>query len=227
MVPTSLRFLNGRLIRVSTQACRSGQVRSDSSLQGKIDRIDHYATEDCTYFRVVDYKSGQRAVDYHALYHGLSLQLPIYAAAYAQANPDTIPGDAAWFTVNRPITQMNDGLIPDPDQLIQRQLKDQKPISLRLSSDELVKVCRHAVHMAAQLSDQILHGLFAPNPVRLSSQPIPCQICSYGSVCQFDRRVGPWRRLEKLHVDNGQDTSMTAKNTFLMLIDKQDERNGD
>ena len=196
-------------------------------LQGKIDRIDFYASEDCTYFRVIDYKSGQRAVDYHALYHGLSLQLPIYAAAYAQANPDTIPGDAAWFTVNRPITQMNDGLIPDLDQLIQRQLKDQKPISLRLSSDERVKVCRHAVHMAAQLSDQILHGLFAPNPVRLSSQPIPCQTCSFGSVCQFDRRIGPWRRLEKLHVDNGQDTSMTAKNTFLMLIDKQDERNGD
>ena len=48
---------------------------------GKIDRIDICETEDQIYVKVMDYKTGSKAFDVVALYHGLQLQLMIYMDA--------------------------------------------------------------------------------------------------------------------------------------------------
>lgn len=44
---------------------------------GKVDRID--VSEDGNFFRIVDYKSSQRAIDFNQLYAGTQLQLPLYS----------------------------------------------------------------------------------------------------------------------------------------------------
>ena len=44
---------------------------------GKIDRIDTCVDGDKVYVKVVDYKTGKKAFDVTALYHGLQLQLMV------------------------------------------------------------------------------------------------------------------------------------------------------
>ena len=48
---------------------------------GKIDRVDVCETEEQVYVKVMDYKTGSKAFDIVALYHGLQLQLMIYMDA--------------------------------------------------------------------------------------------------------------------------------------------------
>ena len=48
-------------------------------LEGRIDRIDEWAAGG--YLRVIDYKLGGKDLALDAVYHGLSLQLPVYLAA--------------------------------------------------------------------------------------------------------------------------------------------------
>ena len=60
-------------------------------LRGKIDRVDLAAGGQLF---VIDYKTGQRAVDWPGLFHGLSLQLPAYLLAIAQ-HADRLPSTLA------------------------------------------------------------------------------------------------------------------------------------
>lgn len=63
-------------------------------MTGRIDRIDSMTNEDGTYLRIIDYKSGNRALKLGDVYYGLQLQLLTYLDAVlgmeeeAQACPD-------------------------------------------------------------------------------------------------------------------------------------------
>jgi len=59
---------------------------------GKIDRIDTCADEDKVYVKVLDYKTGSKAFDVSALYHGLQLQLMVYMDAAIRAQKEKSPG---------------------------------------------------------------------------------------------------------------------------------------
>ena len=48
---------------------------------GKIDRIDTCEDENGVYVKVTDYKTGMKAFDITAFYHGLQIQLPVYLNA--------------------------------------------------------------------------------------------------------------------------------------------------
>ena len=48
---------------------------------GKIDRIDACEDENAVYVKVTDYKTGRKAFDITAFYHGLQMQLPVYLNA--------------------------------------------------------------------------------------------------------------------------------------------------
>lgn len=50
-------------------------------IHGKIDRVDKCETEDGTYFRVIDYKSGSKDFNLGRVFSGLDLQLSVYLMA--------------------------------------------------------------------------------------------------------------------------------------------------
>lgn len=59
---------------------------------GKIDRIDTCEDDGKVYVKVLDYKTGSKAFDVVALYHGLQLQLMVYMNAAVQAEEKKHPG---------------------------------------------------------------------------------------------------------------------------------------
>jgi len=50
-------------------------------LRGFVDRVDAWQKDGCTYYRVVDYKTGKKDFDYCDIYNGLGLQMLLYLFA--------------------------------------------------------------------------------------------------------------------------------------------------
>ncbi len=70
---------------------------SQVRLSGKIDRVDFYKTEDKTYIRVVDYKSGKHVFSADKVRSGLDIQLVLYLAAACGAVENAVPAGAQYL----------------------------------------------------------------------------------------------------------------------------------
>ena len=90
----------------------------DSSLllQGRIDRLDLYETEDKIYVRVVDYKSGSNFFDITSVYYGLQQQLSVYLSAamdyLAKSHPgkEIIPAGIFYYHIDDPIVAKSENV---------------------------------------------------------------------------------------------------------------------
>jgi len=59
-------------------------------LRGRIDRIDAAEHDGTHWFRIIDYKSGERSVEVDRVYYGLSLQLFLYAQVVEQRSVELL-----------------------------------------------------------------------------------------------------------------------------------------
>ena len=77
------------------------------SLRGKIDRADRVETEDGVFYRVVDYKSGNKEFDLSEVYHGLSIQLMVYMDTLLEnrqkAGEKALPAAAVYYRLTDPV----------------------------------------------------------------------------------------------------------------------------
>lgn len=94
------------------------------SLRGKIDRIDTLETESGMFVRIIDYKSTDKSVDFDEIYHGLSLQMPMYLDV---ATHDIIPQAKAagmfYFTIQNKKQTIKQTEISEQTGLAQQQLR--------------------------------------------------------------------------------------------------------
>lgn len=107
-------------------------------LTGRIDRVDALKTEDGTYLRIIDYKSGSRDFRLSDVYYGLQLQLITYLDAIIGKQGDgspaslqeagepspCFPGGMLYFRIDDPIVKKS-GRVSEAEieQAIMRQLK--------------------------------------------------------------------------------------------------------
>lgn len=73
-------------------------------ISGKIDRIDRYEGDDGVYLRVVDYKSGNTALEPEKIYWGMQLQLLLYLKALMNSEKDAKPAATMYMYVKDPLT---------------------------------------------------------------------------------------------------------------------------
>ncbi len=66
-------------------------------LNGKIDRVDLYRSEDKLYFRVVDYKSGKHTFSADDIRSGMDIQLVLYLFAVQGAHPNATAAGAQYL----------------------------------------------------------------------------------------------------------------------------------
>lgn len=62
-------------------------------MRGTIDRADVYRTENGTWLRIVDYKTGGQSFREEEVYHGLDLQMLIYLLAVTMGGGEVCPGE--------------------------------------------------------------------------------------------------------------------------------------
>ena len=162
-------------------------------------------------FRIIDYKSGNKRVDFEDLYQGLALQMPIYLAAYRQANPGVQATDAAYLHLNHPIASLAAGEMTDPAAIQARLLKAQDLRGMNLSSEDLTLVCDHALQQAARLAADMLRGVFPAFPCKKIGGRPACDFCSYQALCGFDQRNDAFRRPSPLRGRKNQDGKTLSK----------------
>jgi len=111
------------------------------SLTGRIDRVDALRTEEGTYLRIVDYKSGNKGFNLSDVYYGLQIQLLTYLDALWESESEkglpVLPGGILYFKVDDPIIKEN-GIITE-DLIEIAIMKKLKMRGLLLADVKLIK----------------------------------------------------------------------------------------
>ena len=82
--------------------------RLEAEMRGFIDRVDRWTDGARCYFRVVDYKTGKKDLDYCDLFNGIGLQMLIYLFALEQEDSEMlglqpIPAGVQYFPARVPV----------------------------------------------------------------------------------------------------------------------------
>lgn len=113
---------------------------------GKIDRVDVCETDDQVYVKVMDYKTGSKAFDIVALYHGLQLQLMIYmdaAVAFQKKRhpeKEIVPAGVFYYRIQDPLVDKTE----DKEEAERAILKQLKPDGVIPFESEILKHLDHA-----------------------------------------------------------------------------------
>ena len=97
----------------------------DAQLRGFVDRIDTWYDGIRNYFRVVDYKTGQKSFDYCDVFNGLGLQMLIYLFALEQEGEmllgeNSVPAGVQYFPARAPVMS-SDGELTDENAAEERK----------------------------------------------------------------------------------------------------------
>lgn len=128
-------------------------------LEGRIDRVDLLATDEGTYIKIIDYKSGTPDFKLSDIFYGLSLQLITYlmavlAGATGLDNGDLKPGGVFYFRIDDPLVDSTSAIKENVEKEIAKKFKLQ---GLVLAD----------VNLAANLDQNLLNGSSDVIPVGL------------------------------------------------------------
>ncbi len=99
------------------------------NLVGRIDRVDACETEEGTYLRIIDYKSGAKAFKLSDIFYGIQIQLITYMDAIwnngkAGCKEPVLPGGMLYFRLDDPLIKGHSRLTEDDiEKALMRQLK--------------------------------------------------------------------------------------------------------
>ena len=191
-------------------------VSGTCTLEGRIDRVDEWL--EGGRLRVIDYKRGGRALALDEVYHGLSLQLPVYLAAAMKKRGARSAG-VYYFNLDEGIlalqsTDKNEvekqrrgkfrmsGLAPSDPEVLKaispnfgevmnvRAGKDGGLYKGTLAADDagFGALMDRTLEKAAEHLDAIRGGVASVAPARFKDRS-PCQYCDWRSICLFDERM--------------------------------------
>ena len=198
-------------------------------ITGKIDRLDSYESGGETYYRVIDYKSGNKQFDFSELYYGLKLQLPLYAKAALAIKDAARAAGFYYLHIHEPVLSDE---VHTEDAFEKQLFKAFRLKGLTLNEPEIVEAIKgrdegyevisvqrspyvvdNAV-MEAVLSfagvkakdtlKSILKGQAQPSPYRFKRGGVSaCTYCDYKSVCAFDVRLNgcAYRNLKSVKLE--------------------------
>ncbi len=188
--------------------------------RGVIDRVD--LDRENQAFRIIDYKSGNKKIDYESLYAGLSMQLPAYVYAYGKANPDWISKDAAYFYLTAPMIGVSDLCGKPPEEILINQIdKEYSLRSVHLESDALELSSQYAVRKMHDYCRSLFEGEFSVSPQVTSSKSSKpaCEFCSYTAVCGIDPTRPPCRTASPIPARVREDGKrVLARDAYLDAI---------
>jgi len=188
---------------------------------GRIDRVDGCEIEGEKYYRIVDYKTGSAGFDFTSLYHGLKLQLPLYAAAIAEAEKSSRPAGMYYMHVQDPVIENEEaeekaimdafrlnGLTLDEAEDATKgnhpdyQIIPTKNTKKTIDRPSLMRVMSYAKEKSAETLSNIYQGIADVSPAKTGSSDM-CQWCESRSICGFDTKLADcrYRHLKKFDRD--------------------------
>ena len=110
-------------------------------LRGFVDRVDRWTDESCSYFRVVDYKTGKKDFDYCDILNGIGLQMLLYLFALEQEGisllgENAVPAGVQYFPARVPLVSA-DGILSEEEAVAARE-KNWKRKGLLLKDESVL-----------------------------------------------------------------------------------------
>ncbi len=194
----------------------SVSVGENGKLRGVIDRVDswHDENENRRYFRVIDYKSGNKQFDYTDIYHGVSLQLPIYLHVLRRfAEENGLDASEAGAFYSPAADQFVSGERGENDRKIEKKLEDKEQRSgvylgdeavaqamehggasrflpssaqYKLTKAEFEMLERHVERATGAVVRRISEGEIEARPSVKSLDHSACNYCEFRAACKFD-----------------------------------------
>lgn len=194
-------------------------VGENGKLVGVVDRVDSWNDPETNipYFRVVDYKSGKKLFDYTDIYHGVSLQLPIYLHALrSYAESQGIDASAAGAFYSPAAEPFYSGARGESDEKIAEAVEKQERRSgvyllspevetalehggaqrflppepqYKLTKRQFELLERHVTSSLADTAKRILDGEIEAKP-SVRGQFSVCSYCDFRHACRFDPTGG-------------------------------------
>lgn len=144
MIPRMKRMMT-RTVWAMTRQLGKGAFHPEgyevSFGSGKIDRIDVCETKDTVYVKILDYKTGAKAFDMAAFYHGLQMQLVVYMEEALNLTKKRHPGKTAvpagifYYRIKDPVVAKE----VDSAKLEEAILKELKLDGLVNASDAVIQ----------------------------------------------------------------------------------------
>ncbi|MBN1775389.1 MAG: PD-(D/E)XK nuclease family protein [Clostridiales bacterium] len=178
------------------------------AFNGVIDRVDVDPT--LGVFRVLDYKTGEKEVNYRQMYAGLSVQLPGYIYAYGSVHPELRPADAGYFVMKNPVIRVDLSKTASPEETaIVGKNKQLTERGMKLEPDILSLGAEHALIRIRESCEKIFDGRFPIRPVYdpKNDKKIACVYCEYKAICGIDPErppSAPMRALPQIEVEPGK-----------------------
>ena len=154
MIPRMKRMA-GRTIWALTDQLSRGEFKPVGSeltfSGGKIDRLDLCEDDDKVYVKVIDYKTGTKAFDLSAFYHGLQMQLVIYLRealdmiARRYPGKEAVPAGAFYYRIKDPVVERQ----AEPEKITAAILKELKMDGLVNVSEDVIEKLDHSVESSS------------------------------------------------------------------------------
>ncbi len=177
--------------------------RKTVHIHGIIDRADKYETENGTFIRVVDYKTGAKTFKLDDIFYGFDIQLMVYLNALTDTNEKYIPSGALYFKIDDPILKTIDkaseeeveenissalkmkGILLDDENV----LNATDPITAKrqklASIEQFMLMKKHLNKVIKDICTSMSNGDIGINPC-VKSGYAPCDYCEYHSICNID-----------------------------------------
>ncbi|UDN62856.1 helicase-exonuclease AddAB subunit AddB [Clostridioides sp. ES-W-0016-02] len=112
------------------------------NLIGQIDRVDEFEEGENKYIRIVDYKSGNKAISLTEIYYGLQLQLLVYLDAILESvkeeeDINLNPAAILYCRINNPIAKFNED--KDDAEIQEAILKELRMKGLVVKDSHIIK----------------------------------------------------------------------------------------
>ena len=174
-------------------------------LIGKIDRIDLRKMADALDFRVVDYKSSSKKLDFSSVYYGLQLQLAVYVNMAEKLLKKEFPGkkilpEGAYYY------RIDDPLIKVTGELTQEEINVEIAKELQMNGEDGIEhlnmIKEYAKHKVKQVGNKIKSGNIDTNPFHHGTES-GCDYCKFQAICKFDEKTEGYsfNQMRKLDVD--------------------------
>jgi len=194
-------------------------------IRGKIDRIDEMGE----YFRVIDYKSSDKSVDFNDLFSGISVQLPAYIYAYKNAFPDKMPKDALYMQFSRPILDYENINKEKINERHKEKLSGEYKLKgMKMEGEDLIATAEHGKKIMGKVAKEILSGKFPVNPKLLSGNKLACEYCDFNSICGFETKFDSPVVLETLpEIINEEGKREKKQTVFIEMIKSKIDSGGE
>lgn len=186
---------------------------------GRIDRIDGCTIAGQDYYRIIDYKTGSGDFSYTRLYYGLSLQLPLYAAAIGAVEKARRAAGMYYMKVDSPVVSESADTAVDEATVKKKVMESFRLSGLTLSDPVVVRATAgegcpvistgartvipekqldgligYALKKSTDTLTEIFEGRAAVSPAKLRSDSDRCKNCANRSVCGFDEKLPGCKR---------------------------------